>query len=163
MNPALLQRAASYLRTGISYGVLPGIRAVEWADRLILAEGEVPAAVFDVALAPPDRPSVLVAALTPLAGEDDPSEPIVRAVLDDVGAALRAGRVTVRAGLELAYRITRALGDESSLRYDAMMLREDYSLAQEGIFGDVADLDHEARTWFAQFAGAAAAIGAPAG
>ena len=153
-TPADIQQAASYFRTGIMHGVLASAAAIAWADQIIMGSRTVPVAIYDVSLAPPGDRLAVVDALAELADPNGPSESVIRALLDVVGGELRAGRRTPAAAIVTAYRLTRVLGYDAPLWFEAMALEDGYALARDGIIGDIATLDAEVHAWLARFNGA---------
>jgi hypothetical protein len=162
MNDRIRQQAAIY-RAGLAYGVLSPGDAIAWADSLIQSESDVPMAIYELSLAPRDQPKIALVFLRELAPEEQLGEGTVQALLDIVRQRLAEGAETPATAIARAYALTRPLAPESEHWLEAMMLEENYSLASDGIFGTIEEMDLEAREWFAKYAGASAIISERAG
>ena len=154
---SLFEKAAFY-HSGVAHGIVAPRDAIAWADALIAAEESVPTELYDVSLAPPERPSALLEALRHLAPLDAASESAILALLDVLRERHRSGELSAAKAVAAAYSITRPLGYDSRIHVDALLFYEDYSLAADGIVGTVGQRDAEVQVWLEQFAGAAASF-----
>ena len=148
---------ASYFRAGLRIGLVPGAEAIVWADHLILSGAAPPREIFDIAVAPPSSPEVIINALRPLAVAED-SLGVVRALLDRVRRDLFAGRTTLDVTMVRLLQLRRTLRVPEPLDLELMALDEDYSLVTDGIAGDIPTINGIVRTFLAQFDGAEDAL-----
>jgi hypothetical protein len=155
--------SASFFRAGIVHAVLDGGEVVAWADRVILLLPDPPAAIYDVSLAPAADRIALLAALAPLTANAEPSERVARGLLGVIASRLAADSLSPAKAIAVGYTILRGAEVPDTLRDQAMMLDEDYSLAEDRIFGSTAEMGVAIRFWFAQFAGAQIGLVSPAG
>jgi hypothetical protein len=155
-----IPRNASFLRDGIAAGIIATNAAVEWADALIAAYDELPGAVYDLCVAPRRQTTAVLDALRQLADTTELTETTARALLDILRSQLITGSMRVSDAVIAAYHLTRPLGPGSALWTEALVLEEDYSLANDGISGSLDQMDADARSWFDQFRGSMAGFSA---
>jgi hypothetical protein len=150
-----LKEQVAFLRAGIVSGVLSPIAAVDWADRLIQETGEPPAGVYDVSLAPSANVSRVLDALGEVASDTCINENVAKGLLDVLRGQCDSGAIHPAKAVRVAYALTHDLGYDSPICIDALILEENYSMASDGIFGTVEEMNAQVREWLASFKGAA--------
>ncbi len=129
MDSRILTAEAGLHRTRLLLGLTNGAAVIAWADARILELADVPAALIEVAVTPPDDLSALRHALLPLADEIE-SPALVEQILRDVAGDLVAGRrspadtTTVLSQMRRMLPLPSAVDAELDGLIDTLMLAE---------------------------------------
>lgn len=143
------QQAAFY-RTALWLGLVRGAEVVQWAETLLVAAPDAPAALVDLAVVDAEDVSGLRHALLRL-GPERPPWPVVQAIFGLVGRQLTAGTRTVADTCTVLMQARQWL----PLPPDLADELKQFELARMGALaaGPVIDLDARVHAWLAPYAG----------
>jgi hypothetical protein len=149
-----LRSHATFYRTALLLGLVPGEAVIRWASDVIAHEPAPPTELFDVVLARAGDLTALRLALQPLADAEE-SPGVVAAMLDLAGRDLARGVRTVGDTVTVLAQVRRFLPPTAAHAERLDAFEDDHMLAVAGVAGDAEGVGAALAEWLRGFAGAA--------
>lgn len=146
MNTIALKTEATLHRTRLLLGLTQGTAVVAWADARLIELSNVPDALLEVSLTPPEDLSALRHALLPLADEHA-SATVLESVRRDVATDLQAGRRGVKATASILRQMRSMLPLPKLMDATLDSLTDGLMLAEAGIGVTIEDAEQAVVTW----------------
>lgn len=148
---------AAFHRAALLLGLTDGKTVLEWADAVIMRDGDAPGGFVQLSLVPADDLSELRHELFPLAARNE-SPLIVPALFDRVRADLDAGKRSAKDSLTVLQQARSLMKVPAPLSEELIALFNAHMLATAGVTGDIAEIEGRVRDWLKQFAGGESAF-----
>lgn len=146
-----IARQAAFYRAALWLGLVPGAEVVAWAETLLVAAPDAPAALVDLAVVDAQDVSGLRHALLAL-GPERPPWPVMQAVFGLIGRQLEDGRRTVADTCTVLTQARQWLSLPANLADDLKQF--ELARLRENAAEPSPDLDVRVRACLARFAGA---------
>lgn len=148
---------AAFHRAALLLGLTNGKHVLEWADAVIMRDGDAPGGFVQLSLVPAEDLSELRHALYPLAARDE-SPLIVPALFDRVRADLDAGKRSAKDSLTVLQQARSLMKVPAPLSEELIALFNAHMLATAHVTGDISVIEVSVRDWLKQFAGSESAF-----
>lgn len=148
---------AAFHRAALLLGLTSGKNVLEWADSIIMRDGDAPGGFVQLSLVPADDLSELRHELFPLAAREE-SPLIVPALFDRVRADLEAGTRNAKDSLTVLQQARSLLKVPAPFSEELITLFNAHMLATARVTGDVPEIESRLRVWLQQFAGGESAF-----